>query len=430
MIPGAQDHGKRKRNIHFAITIFVLAALLPATLPISPLAVLTIILLMLTILNYWISKDVLYPGFLFCLIWLSAASGYLLYPGEINPLGWRAAGTFIAGAMFLSIGCILGNRPLFRRSIPDFHAIRSTSATFGLLLLAYVAIICPFFFLDTVRLAGGFEWSPLFFIRARDAIVEVHRASDTPAYSNRILSTAPMTAILATWILMLGNHSRLTKVTCTAIALFMSILTTGRTGLLQLLCGCAVIILLRMRDRSFTAMRRTIALLAGGTLVLLTCITLLTKRETQGNDMMAAASTMTMSYIAGPLAAFDFGIHHFEQSQHLDSFVSVPFYTNVYTAYRTYYLLLGNLCSVPFLLFGAVHGFLYNGAVRGRKIAQFLMAYLYYALILSPFADAYGLALRHVEVMGIAIACFIIAPKFSRLLHPSRPVGAQSTVSA
>jgi len=403
----------RDESVRASVVLLLLAGLLACASTISPLAALSTTLLILTVLNYWFTRDVLYPGFLFCLVWLAATVGYLLFPGLIAPLGWRAAIIFASGATLMSLGCILGNRPLFKRSVTEVSPQLTPNPLSGRLLLIYVAIICPFFFLDTVRLAGGFEWSPMFFIRARDAIVAVHRASDAPAYSNRILSTAPMTSILTVWILMLGHHSRRAIYCSVAIASFMCILTTGRTGTLQLLCGCAVIVALKRQDRSVAAMRTKLVLIATGVLLLFTATTLLTKRETQGDDMLAAASTMTMSYIAGPLAAFDFGIHHFEESEHLDAFVGVPFYTNVYTAYRTYYLLVRDLCSIPFLLFGAVHGILYHAAVRGRRIASFLMAYLYYALVLSPFADAYGLAIRHLQVLGIAVICFWLMPKFN-----------------
>lgn len=384
----------------------------------SAIATLCYLLLVLSSLNYWIGRDVLYPAFVFCVIWLVAATLFLLCPVEIDPLSRNACGLLAFGALCFSFGSVIGNRPLVNGQRPWF-AESATNPQPRRLLLLYSCLTVPLFVHDTIRLAGGFSFSQQFIISARDALL----ASSSPGeslYSNKVVSTAPMISILCAWIFLMEDRSRLIKGIAVAIVFVMCILSTGRSMLLQFIVGWVVIAFCRSRNRSLAAMRRKGAAVGISAVVLLTLITLVTKHETQGQDALQAAGTLTVEYIAGPIAAFDYGVHNVKKMDQRNDphgpFVEVPFATNVYTFYQNYYIRAGGFgCFLLALLIGVVHGRVFYACTHGNRFALFIMAYLDYALVLSIFTDAYSLLLRHVEVIGYAVLYFGILRKLPRV---------------
>ena len=387
---------------------------------ISPIAVLCYFLSLLTVINYWMSRDVLYPAFVFCAIWLIAATVYLLCPFEIDPLTWTSCAFFAFGALCFSLGCILGDRALITNRNSWFTQ-KTTNSLPRRLLLIYSCLTLPLFLRDTIRLAGGFSFSPQFIISVRDAIMTTTSRGET-LFSSKLVSTAPMVSILCAWLFLMEDKSRILKGIAVAIVFMMCLLSTGRSMFLQFFVGWFVIAFLRAQDRSFAAMKKKGLVVIMSVVAFLTVMTLITKHATQGDNAIQVAGTMTVEYIAGPLAAFNYEIYHVSEMSQYEgeiahgSVASVPFPVNVYTLYQNYYMAWGAIgCFLVVLVVGFVHGRLFYASIHGNRVAVFFMVYLYYAIALSIFTDAYSNAVRHVEVIGYAICYFWLLRKLPQV---------------
>src|ERR1700722_17822142 len=66
------------------------------------------LLIGLILVNYWLSRSVLYPPFLFCSIWLLDLPIYRFSPGEFDPLHANTLALLGMGAVFFSLGGMLG----------------------------------------------------------------------------------------------------------------------------------------------------------------------------------------------------------------------------------------------------------------------------------------------------------------------------------
>jgi oligosaccharide repeat unit polymerase len=413
------------RPINYSITVLVYGFAVPAcaciAFAISPIAVMCYLLSLLTVINYRMSRDVLYPAFVFCAIWLIAATVYLLCPFEIDPLTWTTCAFFVFGALCFSLGCILGDRALITNRNRWFIQ-ETTNSLPRRLLLIYSCLTLPLFVRDTIRLAGGFSFSPQFIISARDAIIATNISGEA-RYSSMLVSTAPMVSILCAWLLLIEDKSRILKGIAVTVVFIMCLLSTGRNMFLQFLIGWIVIVFLRAQDRSFAAMKKKGLVVLISVVALLSVLSLITKQATQGDNALQVTGTMTVEYIAGPLAAFNFEMNHFSEMYQGDdqskSFVRVPFPTNVFTFYQDYYTNWGaSGCFLALLVVGFVHGRLFYTSIHGNRVAVLFMIYLYYALALSIFSDAYSLASRHVEVIGYAVFYFWVLRNIPRVsLH-------------
>jgi oligosaccharide repeat unit polymerase len=74
----------------------------------------------------------------------------------------------------------------------------------------------------------------------------------------------------------------------------------------------------------------------------------------------------------------------------LDSYVLVPFPTNVYTAFKFYFLDVG-ISGMLFIMLvvGLIHSLLYLKARQGGRLSLALFGYSFYAVLMVIFDDAY-----------------------------------------
>jgi oligosaccharide repeat unit polymerase len=190
--------------------------------------------------------------------------------------------------------------------------------------------------------------------------------------------------------------------------------------------------------------------------VALTLPTLLTKSETQKQASKGAtgaeiAARMTATYIAGPIAAFNYVVEHPGVSQnqsnktfaeiltplravgvryvpppHFEPFLPIPFLFNVFTVYRTFYGDYGVAgCLVAMLLCGIISGSLFHAAIHGNKFAAFAFCYIGYAIIMSPFLNNFNLFSRYVYIALFGIAYFVVAPRLPHFTLFDSRGGAQ-----
>jgi oligosaccharide repeat unit polymerase len=391
-------------------------------------------LLASSIINYIPHRDILYPAFIFSAVWLLAAAVYTLYPYEIDPLSWSTISIFLAGNLCFSLGCAFGNRP-FRKQ-PAWFTARAKNAQPRRLLVLYSVLMVPIVAYSAMKLAGVYNLSPAFFIAARDAIV-ASQTEGKPVYSNIFVAIAPTIAVSTAFILLMEESERWLVAVGIGAAVVLGLLTTGRVIWLLLFCGWMMLYLLKKSDRSVLAMANKITSITIVITLVLTLVTLLTKNETQVSHLgdksgIEIAAGLTASYIAGPLAGFNYVVRHpeafakapnntfaqilaplsavgfrYEPPPEYDPFFPVPFPINVFTAYKNYYVDFGLMgCLIAFTFFGFISGYLFHSSLRGNQIATFFFAYLFFAMLFTPFQDVYHSFNRYVYAATFGVIYF------------------------
>jgi oligosaccharide repeat unit polymerase len=372
----------------------------------------------LSILNYMLRRDILYPPFIFCAVWCTATTAFLLFPMRINNLGAETVGVFIGGAACLSAGAALGKQLFSRRASESFSSDTRNFQPAKLLLL-YCLCTVPLFFYETVQLAGQFSFSPVFLIAAKHGIVQAAENGGR-AYSNVVVRSAPLISVLTTWLLIAEKQRKILIILAAIASVFLCVLTAGRIWLLMLLCGSFVLTTLRRRDRSLGSVYRKVAIIGLSGLLVMTCFTLLVKPETQERNGLSVAATLSMVYIAGPLAGFDYRVEHakaFEDEPDttlaplLSPFgaaglvrlramptyednVDVPFPMNVFTFYRPYYHDFGFLgCLLVPMFLGICSSYFYEASIAGNRVAWFLLSINTYVFAYSIFTTLNQFAL-------------------------------------
>lgn len=374
-------------------------------------------LLLSATINYRLKRDVLYPATAFSAVWFFASIVYVFFPFEIDQLNWATVSIFLGGNLSFAIGCALGCRPwgvgkvLFTRPPQTDHLRR--------LLLLYAFVMVPVVLYSTMQLAGVWSLSSALFITAREAII-ARQAEGAAVFDSILVRTAPTVSVSTAFIAIMEEKNRWFLGAGVWSAIILSILTTGRPLLLLLACGWLMLSLLRKPDRSVKRMSRKLIGLSLLILASLSSVSLLSKKETQtegsgGGSAVGVAVGMTACYIAGPLAGFNYVVQHpesFADSDNItfaqvlkplshlgfkytpppeyDAFLPVPFLINVFTAFKNYYVDFGVAgCFIAFFVFGLVSGGIFRAASRGNRIASFAFAYLFLAMVFTPFQDVY-----------------------------------------
>ena len=407
----------------------------------SPGIVLLFGLVVMAYVNYWLGgRDVLYPAFTYTAIWALVAAAYCFCPIEIDRIGWKTIGIFLAGGASFSLGSLLGNRPLFRRRCTDGREVDSTKIRDNPqarnVLLGCTLLITLLYIVVIVRMAGGissFNLQFLLKLNLPDSPLE-----NMDSFTSVIVVSSGLLTVLTLWVLLMEEKRKWPIVLCGICVVLYPLLITQRGLVMMAFCGSITLLLLKSKDRSFLKTARPLGFAALSIVVVMALMSL-TKPWTQGPSGYSATEGAWM-YIAGPLATFDYAVYHPEKfedqpaavfaqvltplselqlvhyrtwmevdGQKTDRFVFVPFPGNVYTAYKPYYEDFGTIgCIAAFALFGFMEGRLFYCAIRGNSYAVFLLAYLSIALMFSTFDDYYHSLSRHLNIMVFAIGYFWI----------------------
>jgi oligosaccharide repeat unit polymerase len=380
---------------------------------------------------------------MFSLVWCLTIAVYELYPYEIDPIRWPTVFIFLSGALFFSIGCALGARPI-GKGLAWFTG-PSGNPRFRNFLLLYCAAMVPFSLYSMMKLAGTFAISPAMFVAARQAVVDL-QTENIAVSTNVFLSMAPTIAASTAFLLIMEEKKKWIVSVGICVVILLGILTTGRVILMLLFCGWVILSLLRAPSRSFTKVGRKAAAAALLITLALMAVTLLTKTETQGQASggrsgLEVAAGMTATYMAGPIAGFNFVVENpatfsdqsnetfaeilgplrslglrYTPPPHFDPFLPVPFLINVFTAYKQFYVDFGAAgCPLAFFLCGAISGSLFDSAVRGNKFAAFALCYAGYAVIISPFQNSFILLYRYAYVALFGFVYFVVVPRLPRV---------------
>ncbi len=408
-----------------------------------PARVLLLVFILIAAINYLVRRDVLYPACMFSLVWCLSIAIYELFPYEIDPIRWPTVFIFLGGALFFSLGCALGARPIGRGHA--WFTESSGNSRFRNFLLLYCTAMVPFSVYQTMKLAGMFAMSPAMFVAARQAVIDLQTES-LAASTNVFLSMAPTIAVSTAFLLILEEKRKWVVSIGICVAILLGLFTTGRAIWMLLFCGWAILSLLRAPSRSLTKVGRKAAAAALLITLALTAVTLLTKTETQGQTSgersgLEVAAGMTATYLAGPLAGFNFIVENpatfrdqpnetfalilgplrslglrYTPPPHFEPFLPVPFLFNVFTAYKAFYVDFGAVgCSLALFLCGAISGSLFGAAVRGNKFASFALCYTGLAVILSPFQNSFILLYRYAYVALFGVAYFVVVPRLPRI---------------
>jgi oligosaccharide repeat unit polymerase len=395
---------------------------------------------LLTVLNYRAQRSVLYPPFLFCAMWLLDLavfrSGLIeVYPPHGNTLAIVAGGaaSFSAGGW---LAC-LAPRALLRIHLfppePRRHP-RFLRNTLTIVLLCGLPVMFYQIYQLSKLQGGGFN----VLAQARLEMIEEAQNRDPSQFElgqSFVLSYFTTIATFASLLFATERKDRQFWIV-SVIALIACILSTGRTSILLLISGLSAIRLLQTKQESLFGALRLLRWPIAIFLALYVGL-IFTNKDIDGGTggVTGIATYFVLSYIVGPLAAFDKVVqnpadfamttsHTFEfplkvaaalhltdytMPPWLDRFVFVPFGTNVYTVFKFYFLELGTVGTVVLLLFiGLLHSLLYLKARQGGRFSLYLFAYSMFTVLMVIFDDHYYETGVYLRVFAFGLLYFLI----------------------
>lgn len=397
----------------------------------SPGGALLIGFLAMSYINYLAGgRDVLFPGFMYTLIWAVVSAAYTFCPIEINEIGWKTVAFLLAGGASFSIGSLLGNRPWTTPRHVDFQSktesTNSDNPQARNILLGCAVLVTALLLIIILRAAGGISGFNLMFLLKLNS--PESPLQDAGLFAALIAGSGGLLPVLTLWVLLMEEKRRWKIALCAICAALFPLLVTQRGLVMVAFCGCITLFLLKRRNRSFLSTSKPLGLAGLGIVVVMALLSY-SKSWVQKPGGFTVTQGAWM-YIAGPIATFDYAIYHPEtfegepaavfaqiltplsrlslvryrtllevDGQKTDRFVLVPFPGNVYTAYKPYYEDFGATgCFIAFALFGFIEGALFYSSTRGNPYAIFFFTYLASALMFSTFDDNYHAFSRHFNI--------------------------------
>jgi oligosaccharide repeat unit polymerase len=372
---------------------------------------------------------------------------------DINPLHSNTLTIVAAGAAAFSVGGLFAGfapRQFLRIHLFSIKPKKSPDFFRNMLI---VVLLCglPLVFYQILQLSNLAGGGSNILVQARVAVVVLDQNQE-PSLSILILGYF---ASLATYTSLLFATEKTDRKfwIVTVIALCACILSTGRTDLLLLVSGLCAIRLLQRRQE---CLRDAIRLLRWPIALFIVFFIGLsfTNKSNEGmtGGVIGIASNAVLSYIAGPLAAFDCVVqnpanfamsmsHTFQlplrlaamlhlatytQPPAFDSYVFVPFPTNVYTVFKFYFLELGSVGTIALmLLIGLLHSLLYLKARLGGRLSTYLFAYSMFPVLMVIFDDHYYITGLNLRAIAFGLLYFIagsvhlpLFPAMERNLSP------------
>lgn len=375
-----------------------------------------LILTLLTLMNYSIGRRrVLYPPFVYSLIWCFLTYLYglsLIDMDQIQSITWWA---IVLGALSFSVGSWLTEwtpKRLLRLRLAELT--HTTPSSVGKQLLLVICILAlPFLLREVLSLGAG---------GGGGLLANTRQATTDIANSGETLRAYPASTYLpgfSVWIAILFFIEKKDKYFKAAlvIALICCLLATGRTLFLLLFSGLTYVQIFEQKEGSI----RTAVKIARVPILLFFCVFIgvifINKDLSHFTSGIGGfLSFFILGYILGPLGALNYVLTHPElyasepnrtfesflkvfsfisgipikSPPLLDAFVFIPFPANVYTIYKplfTDFGFLGMLCAV--CVFGFIQTLIYRKALHGGKIALFLSAVLMFSTLMSIFDNAY-----------------------------------------
>lgn len=392
-------------------------------------------LLVLVIVNLRIGRGrVLYPPFIFSLIWLIDVFVYRMSFIELDRVHLITWLLVCAGASIFSLAgwltMVLPSR-IFKVQIAEFSR-PAVSAHGRSLLIALCAIGLPIYFMHVW--SGSLAAGGGFLSGARQLTLATVAANRSTLTRNPITSYLPVFSIWTSIICVIEAKDKRFWIAFVT-SLTICILATGRTLPLLLFSSVLAAYLIRQRKDTIRQAWRIVAIpvIVFSVLVLLLIVFEKNSSAFNGNTT-AFLLNYTVAYLVSPLPALDYVLRHPVQYLHtpnhtfgflikalnvmgysfsmpnntaISGYVFVPLPTNVYTFYKPYLLDFGlcGLCATIFLI-GFIQAFLYRRAIEGDRVCLFMTALFVFPAILSVFDDSYAQFVLEAMAFGLAVSYF------------------------
>ena len=411
--------------------------------------------LVLTFLNYWVRHSILYPPFIFCFMWLLDVTIYRLNVIDVDPVHGNTLAIVVGGAVLFSIGGLFATftpRSLLRIRFTPRRSGQQSDFVRNVLMLVLICGL-PIFFYQVLQISNSGTGSG-FLAKARQAQVEA--AENGAQIRSFVLDYFLVISLFVSLLFATGKKDWKFWV-ATGIAFTGCILSTGRTSLLLLISALSAIQLIQIKQESFG---RALKVLRWPVALFFTMYILLIFVNKNTEDLVGGvfgiAVYYVFSYIVGPLAAFDVVVQNpndfvqntshtfefplrlastlhlvqYEALAKLDTFVLVPFPTNVYTVFKFYFLEVGIGGTLLFMfIFGALQTLLYLKAKEGSRFAMYLFAFSIYSVLMVIFDDSY-------YALGVYVRAFAFGYVYFGLcslpfqVFPSRQLSTNSFKSS
>lgn len=405
-----------------------------------------LILFCFIILNYILYRDTAYPPFIYSILWFFLLFIHYLTSKfqiiEIYELSNFVLILFTLGVFFFSLGggIIYFFKPNFNEKVElkkdDIVKTVYINTLYDKLLFIIPIIVLPFFINRAITIASssGIE---SFFLGLRNELVN----NSQEGYG--VLKYFILIAIFNVLIRFLFLDSldsksyRVKFYISLFIAFIYTILSSGRTFVLQLLVFIFAIGLIRKQIKV-----RHIIYVSLFFLAIFSSFSILMKKggsvDLSISDNISGVFNIFMNYLLGAFNAFDkfinenfellFGDNTFrtinavlfklnfiksEQVALVQPFVQVPFTTNVYTVYHNYVNDFGILYSLIMIsFFGFVHTYFFlRSRLYKDKLSIIFYSYLLYPLLMSFFQDQYfslmSMWIQYISITLITLFFFI-----------------------
>jgi oligosaccharide repeat unit polymerase len=387
------------------------------------------LLVFLVSINYWISRSVLYPPFLFCTMWFLDMSLYRLHLTPIDPLHSDTLGIIGLGAALFSFGggmaMLVPQNLIEARLVLTRFPARNTIVKTALIL--FLACGIP------LQIVSLFHQATLgvgttVFQRARSAALVSN--AGPPA----ILTYFNLWSLYAAPLFLLEACDTSFWIMA-SIAFLSSLLSTGRVPFLMLIGSLICAQLMASNRQKFWPALKFARLPIFLFISLFFGLIFLTKDTTGfGESIGAILLVFFVNYIVGPAVAFDYFLWHprsyanaphhtfkfflgIGSALHLaayqpagpEDFVLVPFPTNVFTVYRYY---VGDFGIYGALLVMLLIGFFTTALYRKARTGSFLGIYFFsitlFATFMSIFSDEYSAFGSYIDELLFAMIYIVL----------------------
>lgn len=393
---------------------------------------LDILILTLTIValaNYRFRRSVLYPPFLFCGMWLLDVLIYRLHLVEIDPLHPITMYVIGAGAILFSLGglcAFLVPETIIATRLTVVGKPKIAGNWLRYLVVLFLAVSVCFAVRAMMLMAVGAGGNGgLFFAVAREAVIEnINEGHKSiPWYSY-----AETWTIFASTLFQCERRDRIFW-TAATIAFISCVISGGRGGVLFLFSSLVSVHLVRTKCEKFAAALRFSRWPIIAFCLLFASLLFVDKNISTANNALAFAGASVVDYVVGPLAALDHVLLHpldyagspnhtfrlflqigswlgwisYTPAPGLDTFIFVPFGTNVYTAYKFFLTDYGVWPSVGIMgVIGFLHTLLFRKAHSGSVFGLYLFALTIFPVLMVIFDDQYSQFGLYIDALTFA----------------------------
>jgi oligosaccharide repeat unit polymerase len=392
------------------------------------------LLVVLVVGNYWLSRSVLYPPFLFCSMWLLVLSMYQMDLIETDPIHTNTIMILALGSVVFTVGGALSMLVPSELIQARFILTRFPARNKVVKVLVILFLLCglPLLLRNLFGMASNGVGATVF-QQARTGGVDGANAA-TGAESFPLAAYFILWPLYAAPLFLIERRDKSFWL-MTFIAFIAGLLSTGRLPVLMLISALTCVHLLKTdRVSLWPALK-----FARIPILLFIClyfglIFLLKDTRVFEGGIGTILLYFLVSYIVGPTAALDYFVQHPQEfaapnhtfkfflgiasKLHLVNyqpltgygiFLAVPYPVNVYTMYRDYMVDFGFYGGVmAAFIFGFLQTLVYRKARSGSELGIYLFSITLYAVFLAPFTDQYSAFGSYINALLFA-SIYIVA---------------------